>query len=169
MIVGLIVALILGLYVYLRDNPAYTKQQELIKLYNTITLDNFYNFFPSIDFNESLERILKELINDTDLLRDKKSTPILLAKLNEINIDQKFDLILESMSFGTNGVLNKKIEEALRGEYDGQVFKTVIRDNVALAEAPTQGRSIFEYAPTSNGAQDYQALGDEVFNLLYTQ
>jgi chromosome partitioning protein len=71
--------------------------------------------------------------------------------------------------YDSRKVLNKKIEEALRGEYDGQVFKTVIRDNVALAEAPTQGRSIFEYAPTSNGAQDYQALGDEVFNLLYTQ
>jgi chromosome partitioning protein len=62
--------------------------------------------------------------------------------------------------YDSRKVLNKQIEEALRQEYDGQVFKTVIRDNVALAEAPTQGRSIFEYAPISNGAKDYQALAN---------
>lgn len=71
--------------------------------------------------------------------------------------------------YDSRKVLNKQIEAALRQEYDGQVFQTVIRDNVALAEAPTQGRSIFEYAPESNGAKDYQALGMEVYKLLYTQ
>jgi chromosome partitioning protein len=71
--------------------------------------------------------------------------------------------------YDSRKVLNKQIEAALRQEYDGQVFKTIIRDNVALAEAPTQGRSIFEYAPISNGAKDYQALAKEVYNLLYTQ
>ena len=71
--------------------------------------------------------------------------------------------------YDSRKVLNKQIEAALRQEYDGQVFETVIRDNVALAEAPTQGRSIFEYAPISNGAKDYDALAKEVYNLLYTQ
>jgi chromosome partitioning protein len=71
--------------------------------------------------------------------------------------------------YDSRKVLNKQIAATLRQEYDGQVFKTVIRDNVALAEAPTQGRSIFEYDIRSNGAEDYQALGTEVYNLLYTQ
>jgi chromosome partitioning protein len=71
--------------------------------------------------------------------------------------------------YDSRKVLNKQIAATLRQEYDGQVFNTVIRDNVALAEAPTQGRSIFEYDIRSNGAEDYQALGVEVYNLLYTQ
>jgi chromosome partitioning protein len=42
------------------------------------------------------------------------------------------------------------------------VFSAVIRTNVALAEAPASGQSIFEYAPKSTGAEDYMALAEEV-------
>lgn len=41
------------------------------------------------------------------------------------------------------------------------VFKTKIRDNVALGEAPAVGLDIFRYAPKSNGAADYAALCTE--------
>lgn len=41
-------------------------------------------------------------------------------------------------------------------------FETKIRRNVRLAEAPSFGQSIFEYAGDSNGAADYSALADEV-------
>jgi chromosome partitioning protein len=37
-------------------------------------------------------------------------------------------------------------------------FKTKIRDNIALAEAPAQGMDIFRYNAKSNGAEDYMAL-----------
>lgn len=40
-------------------------------------------------------------------------------------------------------------------------FGTLIRDNVALAEAPADGGDIFSYAPRSNGAQDYGAFATE--------
>ncbi|HWL93214.1 MAG TPA: hypothetical protein VNT79_06740, partial [Phycisphaerae bacterium] len=40
------------------------------------------------------------------------------------------------------------------------------RRNVKLAECPSYGQSIFEYAPRSNGATDYLALADEVLALL---
>ncbi|HIF32663.1 MAG: AAA family ATPase [Pirellulaceae bacterium] len=42
------------------------------------------------------------------------------------------------------------------------IFSTRIRRNIRLAEAPSFGQSIFEYAPQSNGAQDYRALTDEL-------
>lgn len=42
------------------------------------------------------------------------------------------------------------------------VFRTKIRDNVALGEAPAVGVDIFRYAPRSNGAADYNALADEI-------
>ena len=41
-------------------------------------------------------------------------------------------------------------------------FDTRIRRNIRLAEAPSFGQSIFQYAPQSNGAADYQALANEV-------
>lgn len=44
----------------------------------------------------------------------------------------------------------------------GRLFATRIRRNIRLAEAPSFGQSIFEYAPTSHGAEDYAALAAEV-------
>ncbi len=43
-------------------------------------------------------------------------------------------------------------------------FDTRIRRNIRLAEAPSFGKSIFQYAPDSNGAIDYQSLADEVIS-----
>jgi chromosome partitioning protein len=43
-----------------------------------------------------------------------------------------------------------------------KVYKSKIRANVRLAEAPSHGKSIFDYAPESNGAEDYLALAREV-------
>jgi len=41
-------------------------------------------------------------------------------------------------------------------------FDTKIRRNIRLAEAPSYGQSIFQYAGDSNGAQDYRSLSEEV-------
>ena len=41
-------------------------------------------------------------------------------------------------------------------------FQARIRRNVRLAEAPSFGRSIFEYAPQSHGAEDYRKLAAEL-------
>lgn len=43
-----------------------------------------------------------------------------------------------------------------------RVFNARVRRNIKLAEAPSHGQSIFDYAPGSSGAQDYQALVQEV-------
>ncbi|MFM8954146.1 MAG: ParA family protein [Planctomycetaceae bacterium] len=45
---------------------------------------------------------------------------------------------------------------------DATVFETRIRRNIRLAEAPSFGQSIFDYAPESHGAADYQALAAEI-------
>jgi len=41
-------------------------------------------------------------------------------------------------------------------------FQTKIRRNIRLAEAPSFGQSIFNYAPNSHGAEDYFSLACEV-------
>ncbi len=45
---------------------------------------------------------------------------------------------------------------------DARTFSTRIRRNIRLAEAPSFGQSIFQYAGDSNGAEDYRQLADEV-------
>lgn len=42
------------------------------------------------------------------------------------------------------------------------MFQTRIRRNIRLAEAPSFGQSIFQYAPGSNGAEDYRQLAQEM-------
>ncbi len=44
-------------------------------------------------------------------------------------------------------------------------FNTRIRRNIRLAEAPSFGQSIFQYAPNSNGAEDYYNLALEVLGI----
>lgn len=43
-----------------------------------------------------------------------------------------------------------------------QVFKPPVRRNIKLAECPSFGKSIFDYAPTASGAADYRALAQAI-------
>jgi chromosome partitioning protein len=43
-----------------------------------------------------------------------------------------------------------------------RVFDTRVRRNIKLAECPSFGQSIFEYAPACHGAHDYMALAREL-------
>jgi chromosome partitioning protein len=43
-----------------------------------------------------------------------------------------------------------------------RIFNTRIRRNIKLAECPSFGQSIFDYAPNCNGAEDYAALAREI-------
>lgn len=59
-------------------------------------------------------------------------------------------------------ILNRNTGETLPELFKGRILKTKIRENVALAEAPTAGKDIYRYAPTSTGAEDYKKLADEI-------
>ena len=45
-----------------------------------------------------------------------------------------------------------------------RVLATRIRRNIKLAECPSFGQSIFAYAPSCHGAEDYMALAQEVLS-----
>ena len=60
--------------------------------------------------------------------------------------------------FDSRKNLNKEVVDKIREYFSDKVFSTLIHDNVALAEAPSYGQTIFEYRPTCRGAQDYLAL-----------
>ena len=67
--------------------------------------------------------------------------------------------------YNSRKTLNKSVAELIRDSFCDKVFKTIIRDNVALAECPIHGQTIFEYSPKSNGANDYMSLAEEVLKL----
>ena len=43
-----------------------------------------------------------------------------------------------------------------------KIFDSRIRRNIKLAEAPSYGMSVFDYAPKCNGSEDYENMVDEV-------
>jgi chromosome partitioning protein len=58
--------------------------------------------------------------------------------------------------------INREVIEETQKRLPGKLFNTLIRENVSLQEAPSWGKTIFEYKPDSNGAIDYNNLTDEI-------
>lgn len=58
--------------------------------------------------------------------------------------------------------LDREIIEAVRQKFPEQTFKTVVKNNSKLAEAPTFGKDIFEYDPKSAGAAAYRDIAQEL-------
>lgn len=63
-------------------------------------------------------------------------------------------------------VLNREILAQIKAQFGERLFETVIRENIALAEAPARGKTIFEYAPGASGAADYLSLCAEFLTRL---
>ena len=63
--------------------------------------------------------------------------------------------------------LSAEIWQELYKHFPHKIFRTVIPRNVSLAEAPSYGKTILEYAPKSKGANAYKRLAKELlFNHL---
>ena len=56
----------------------------------------------------------------------------------------------------------KEVVEKVRAKFPDIAFATEIRENVRLAECPSQGGPITKYATMSSGAEDYRKLAAEV-------
>lgn len=62
--------------------------------------------------------------------------------------------------------LSTEVLREIEQYFGTQLARTRIRNNVKLAEAPSFGRTIFEHAPESNGARDYENVADELLEKL---
>lgn len=58
--------------------------------------------------------------------------------------------------------LDKSVVEAIHERFRSETFKTFVKNNSKLAEAPTYGLDIFEYEPRSTGAEAYRAIAGEI-------
>ena len=59
-----------------------------------------------------------------------------------------------------------EMAENIASQLDTVVLEAKIRPAVVVAESPAHGTSIFEYAPKSNPAEDYNSLIDEILAKL---
>jgi len=57
--------------------------------------------------------------------------------------------------------LSEEVLEELERNIKEKVFKTVIRENVKIAEAPSFAKSVICYSPLSHGTEDYSKLAKE--------
>ena len=64
--------------------------------------------------------------------------------------------------FNSRRNLDQQIVEQIETFFPGKLFETKISQNTALAEAPSQGKNIFEYDSRSKGAQQYRTLAEEL-------
>jgi chromosome partitioning protein len=64
--------------------------------------------------------------------------------------------------YSSRKAINNEVIDEINKRLPGKLFKTLIRENVALQEAPSWGQTIFEYKPNSTGADDYMDLTKEI-------
>lgn len=65
----------------------------------------------------------------------------------------------------TRTILSRDLTDVISDKcrkLDISVYKTIIREGIAIREAQTQRESIFTYAPKSNPAKDYMQLIEEI-------
>ncbi len=81
----------------------------------------------------------------------------------KVRLNKSLDItgVMATM-YDSRRVLNRDVVETIHKYFGERVFKTYIRENVALAEAPAQRKDIYDYSPGSNGAKDYLKLAEEL-------
>ena len=78
------------------------------------------------------------------------------------NLNPKLGLVGLALTFYDHRKkLNRDVAEALAEEWGDKVFTVKMRDNVSLAEAPSNGQDIYTYKAASYGTMDYAALAKE--------
>jgi chromosome partitioning protein len=84
-----------------------------------------------------------------------------LKAVQRLNRGLKLSLVVPCM-VDKRKTLARDVIEEVRRYFGDLVTQTMIRVNVKLAEAPSHGKTIFEYDASSNGAKDYASLAGEL-------
>ncbi len=92
---------------------------------------------------------LKHLLDTVDLVKEELNQSLVIAGFLLTMYDGRTRM--------SNGV-----EENIRGTFGDQVFETIIRRRIRLAEGPALGQPITAHAPRSEGAEDYRNLAKEL-------
>ena len=94
---------------------------------------------------------LVQLMNTIKLIKDSLNAQLAIAGVLITMYDSRLNIA-------------KEVVEEIRKHFSGHVFETVIYRNVRLAEAPSHGKPIIQYAATSKGATNYLMLAEELIS-----
>jgi chromosome partitioning protein len=92
---------------------------------------------------------LAQLIQTVEVVKKRLNPELAITGILPCRVDQR-----------TNHSLD--VVEKLRSRFPSLTTKTLIRENIRLAECPSFGEPITSFAPTCPGAEDYRKLADEV-------
>ncbi len=95
---------------------------------------------------------LSQLLNTIELVQENLDSPL------------KIKGALLTM-YDRRNKLSRQVRKEVERNFDNYVFESIIPRCVKLAEAPSFGQTIFQYAPHSKGAKAYQYLAREIINL----
>jgi len=93
-------------------------------------------------------RGLADLLRTVEVVRDRLNPELVVSALLACRVDYRTRLSAD-------------VVDRLREKFGGLVLRAVVRENVRLAEAPSFQKSIFDYDPSSAGAEDYRAAAGE--------
>jgi chromosome partitioning protein len=92
---------------------------------------------------------LAQLLQTVELVKKRLNRDLFITGILACRVDQRTKHGME-------------VVEKLRSRFPDVTYKTIIRENVRLAECPSMGEPITAYAPGSPGAEDYRELAREV-------
>ncbi len=95
---------------------------------------------------------LDQIVNNINRIKEVLNSEIEILGLLPVMVDSRRNL-------------SREIHEFIEENYDFNIFKSKIRSNVRVSEAPSFGESVLSYSPSSNGAVDYKAFAKEILSL----
>ena len=101
------------------------------------------------------DRLIVPIADKFSIAGAKKLTQII--KANHKNVEGKY-LLTKQTKFG----VSKQIKEMLTTQSPNALFHTMIRQCEDLNKSAALSQNVFDFAPKSNGADDYMALAKEI-------
>ncbi len=95
-------------------------------------------------------RGIQEFIETTEIVR------------KNLNHSLKINILITIADMRSN--LAKEVMGEIKQYFKDKLFKTIIRENITLVEASSQGVPALHYSPNSHGAVDYYKLAQEVIS-----
>lgn len=95
-------------------------------------------------------------------LESTKKTVSLISRVRKFNALPRRELTVIPTMYDVRNRLSDQVIARLNEMFPDALTETRIRVNVALAEAPGFGKTIFEHQPDSHGAEDFRRLAKEI-------
>ncbi len=87
------------------------------------------------------------------------------VRLVKENLDRNIEILgAVCTMYDRRNRLSRTVLKDIRRNFPGHVFEAIIPRNISLAEAPGYGKTIYQFDPSSQGANAYRYLAKEVIN-----